>query len=137
MECTFDLHFNSLHPDSKTTAKFASSVGRVIVAYSFTVPETVGKRLVKLARGIGKSFHVSDPDQAKFRSLLELLVKAGAKFKTYTHGEADSSKILNDRYVGALWSLTPYKALKRATPIDDPQIFILTAEFAEKQNKSR
>lgn len=137
MECTFDLAFTPTHPESKAPAKFANNKGRVNTAYSFTVPEAVGKRFVRLARGYGKSFEVNEPNEAKFKQLLELLIKAGAKFENYNYGKMEPSSFMDQRLVGALWSLTPYKALKRATPINDPQIFILTSEFAEKQDKAR
>jgi len=134
MAVTLDLSFNATHLDSKAPARFANNAGRINTAYSFTLPEAAGKHLVKIARGYGRSFEVSEPNQTKFKQLLELLVEAGAKFETYTHGKAEPSSFMDKRYVGALWSLTPYKALKRATPIDDPQIFILTSDFANAKD---
>lgn len=140
MECTFDLTFNTTHVDSKTPARFAkhgtgAETASIVTAYSFKVPEEVGKRFVRLARGYGKTFYVEEPDPTKFKKLLELLNAAGAKFRTYSYGPREYDDFKDRRVVNVTWALTPYKKLKRATEIDDPQIFILTSEFAEKQDK--
>jgi hypothetical protein len=142
MDATFDLTFNTTHSDSKVPAQFAkygssAETAAITTAYTFKVPEEVAKRFVKLARGAGKTFVVNEPDQAKFKKLLELLHSAGAEFKTYSYGPRDYEDFKDRRIVNAVWSLTPYKELKRAAKIDDPQIFILTSEFADKQDKQR